>query len=332
MVTRVFASLAILVLAVAPIGCSTAGANLVNRVALAGAADGTPAAPPPAAPAPRKEPQDYKLGPGDLIDVGVFEWDTVGQNRVVEVRVSERGAIALPLVGEIEVAGRTIADVRREIESRFVREGLLKTPFVTVGVREYASKRVAVLGAVEEPGMYTLRQNEATFLDVLALAGGVTERAGATAQIIRRSREGEAGQPIEIDLVRLLDEGDLAANPMLRDGDAIHVSPAPDFYVQGYVRTPGPYPLRRPTMVLQGIARAGGLIVRDASPRIALLRRGDGEVLPLDLVAIAEGEAPNLLLRPEDMIEVRQGWVRGLGLELWDAVKSMFYFGWSKPL
>jgi len=122
---------------------------------------------------------------------------------------------------------------------------------------------------------------------------------------------------------------------VLTDGDVVHVPEAARFYVFGYVREPGGFPLKRPTTVLDGIALARGLREKEASPENCFLKRRThrGEQLVhLDLLSIARGEAPNLYLKPGDIIEVQQSGGKGFLLGLWDGVKSILSFGFGLAL
>jgi protein involved in polysaccharide export with SLBB domain len=139
---------------------------------------------------------------------------------------------------------------------------------------------------------------------------------------------------IAVDTYELLELGRPDLNVMLRDGDVVNVPEAMSFYVVGFVEKPGGYPLTRPTTVLEGVALAGGLRERRASPRRCALKRyiATGEIVrPLDLVAISRGEDPNIYLQPDDVIDVRQTPLRGAGLWFFDFVRAIFNVGYSIP-
>lgn len=287
---------------------------------------------------------DYCVGPEDVLEISIFEWELSEETRTVSVRVAETGVISLPVIGEISVAGVTVEQTKQLLETRLIDDGILKEPRVSVVVREFRSKRVAVVGAVNEPGVYTLRQNVTTLLAALSLAGGATERAGQVLYIIRtkeRPGEGEAEgeaapesqkQVIAVDLYELLEEGNLELNVVLQDGDVVQVPEATKFYVVGFVQKPGGFPLTRPTTILEGIALAGGLREREASASSCILKRHtrEGEVqVGVDLVAISRGEAPNLYLIPNDVMDVRQTFAKKVGLGFFDAFKTIFNVGYT---
>jgi len=285
--------------------------------------------------------QDYKVGPEDELEISVFEWEQPGETRTVTARVARSGVVALPVLGQVRVAGLTVEEITELIVRRLRDEGVLHDPRVTVSVTDFRSRRVAVLGAVNEPGVYGLRQNATTLLGALALAGGTTERAGQVAYILRGSSicepsEGERaaldspGRVIPVDLHDLLEEGDAAADIVLESGDVVHVPEAKQFFVLGFVRQPGGYPLARPTTLLEGIALAGGLREGEASPGACVLRRkspAGEQILGVDLGAIAAGKAPDVYLCPNDVIEVRQTLARRVAVGVLDFFKGMFHFG-----
>jgi len=296
---------------------------------------------------------DYRLGPEDVIQITIFEWEVQGQAKSLDARVEESGTVVLPVLGEIRVGGLTVQQVKAGLEAKLVADGILKAPRVSVTVQEYRSKRVAVVGAVREPGVYTLRQNVTTLLSVLTLAGGLTERAGQVLYVIRGVKAGETApvsvkqneesgevtvemgarpDVIAVDLFELMELGRLDLNAVLEDGDVVNVPEAMKFFVIGFVARPGGFPLTRPTTVLEGIALAGGIRERTASPRRCALKRygaGGEQIIPLDLVAISEGRAANLYLQPNDVIDVRQTLLRQICLETLDAFRSIFNLGYT---
>ena len=286
--------------------------------------------------------KDYKIGPGDVLEISVFEWEKLDETKTVEARVEESGTVVLPVIETIMMAGKTVEQVQEVVIRKFQEEDIIRDPKVHVTIKEFKSKEVYVIGAVEKPGEYAISQNVTTLKKALSMAGGLTKSAGYELRIIRRKNIDEvknepgeatvlvdASQPliekIVIDLIELLEEGNLALNVVLRHGDVVQVPEAQNIYVLGFVNKPGGYPLRRPMTILEGIALAGGLIAREASPRHSDLKR-DNEIIPLDLVAIAEGEMPNFYLRPDDIIDVRQTNMRFFLLEFYDFVKGVFTF------
>ena len=209
---------------------------------------------------------DYRVGPEDILEISIFEWEQRGETRTLDVRVTETGAIALPVVGDLKVEGLTAEQIKQLLERHLREGGILKIPRVSVLIKEFRSKRVAVVGAVQEPGVYTLRQNVGTLLELLTLAGGITDRAGQVLFVIHGGAQpppapAEAPaqrQVIAIDLYELLEEGSRTLNVVVQNGDLINVPVAKEISVLGFVKRPGRFPLTRRTTVLEAIAMAEG--------------------------------------------------------------------------
>lgn len=287
---------------------------------------------------------DYRVGPGDVVEISVFEWLVKGQLHAMAIRVSQSGAITLPAIGQSPVAGLSVDEIRNLVETRLKEQGVLQEPIVSVVIKEYRSRRVAVVGAVRDPGEYALRQNAIRLLAALSLAGGITDRAGQIVYVIRPGsakvaedgKEGEvardetAKRVLTLDLSELIEQGNLELDVVLEGGEVVHVPEARRFYVVGFVNRPDGFPLFRPTTVLGGIALAGGLRERDASPRACVLKRQQGEtevMIPLDLVAISQGNKPNLYLMPDDVIDVRRTTFKESYLWVYDTFRSVFNIG-----
>jgi polysaccharide export outer membrane protein len=165
--------------------------------------------------APQATP-DYVIGPGDALSVFVFRSPELS----MEVPVRPDGRISLPLVEDIEAAGRTPVQLSRQIEQRlkeFVRE-----PNVTVIVRGFvgpASRQVRIVGEAAQPRAIAFREGM-TVLDALIEAGGLTRYAsGNSARLIRR--ESTTQETIPLRLNDLLRTGDAAQDIALRPGDTI---------------------------------------------------------------------------------------------------------------
>ncbi|MGH7348527.1 MAG: polysaccharide biosynthesis/export family protein, partial [Candidatus Rokuibacteriota bacterium] len=124
---------------------------------------------------------DLPVGPGDLIEVSVFEVEELSK---LKARVPLKGTISLPLVGQIPAAGRTTAELEDEIRTRLQRS-FMHDPQVSVFVHEHHSQRVSVIGAVRRGGVFPLNR-QLRLADALALAEGLAEDADSFVYVIRR--------------------------------------------------------------------------------------------------------------------------------------------------
>lgn len=215
---------------------------------------------------------DYRIGPKDLLEIKVFGLDELSTT----VRVSEDGMITLPLLGEVGVQGLTKSGVEGKL-AQLLGEKYLRNPQVTVFIKEYQSKRVSVLGAVNNPGPYELLGRQ-TILQVISQAGGMTQDAGEEIIIIRQNEDG-SNTALKIPIEDLVVKGDVELNIPLEPGDIINIpiDKIVHVYVFGQVKNPGALEVKRskiPTL-LQAIAQAGGFSERASKGRVIIKRTGD---------------------------------------------------------
>ena len=115
----------------------------------------------------------YVLRDNDLVRLTVFQEDDM----TTETRVSKSGYITLPLLGAVEVAGKSVADATNEIRTRLDKDYIIN-PQVTLTVMEYAQQWVTVLGEVQKPGQVQIPpEGGLDLLGAIALAGGYTRVA-----------------------------------------------------------------------------------------------------------------------------------------------------------
>lgn len=130
------------------------------------------------------ESDAYKLGPGDKVRVTVFnEKDLSG-----DFDVSDQGFVALPLIGQVKVAGRTISEVEAIVTQKYGKDYLVD-PHVTVEVLNY--RPFFILGEVQKPGSYPYVSGM-TVINAVALAGGYTPRANKDRIVIKHGNDPNA--------------------------------------------------------------------------------------------------------------------------------------------
>jgi len=157
----------------------------------------------------------YWIGPGDQLNIEVWKDPTL--TRLVTVLPD--GKVAFPMVGEIVAAGKTVAQLQKEIEGRLSL--YVKDVVVTVEVRQLNSLQIYVLGSVKTPGRIPLTSN-VDVLQAMALAGGPDQFAKLSRiRIIRR--EGGKTVIIPFDYDDVIAGKHLESNILLRRGDVIVV-------------------------------------------------------------------------------------------------------------
>ena len=164
--------------------------------------------------------EPYLIGPPDVIE---FKSTRVREVNNYRETVSPDGFINVPLLGQIEVAGRTTASIQAELEDR--ARFYYEDADVNVRVSKYASKKVFVFGQVSSPGAYYYNGSN-TVLDMLAQSKPTELADPGSILIVRPDENGELRARMTIDLDRMITTGDTTLNAVLQEGDIIYVPPS----------------------------------------------------------------------------------------------------------
>jgi polysaccharide export outer membrane protein len=242
--------------------------------------------------------ESLRIGAGDLLNISVMREPDLERR----VRVRDSGEVSLPLVGDVAVQGLSAADAAKAVEKRYLDGQFLKHPDVSVFIEEFATQQVAVLGQVGKPGSYSLPAAR-SLIDVLAMAGGLTEIADRHITIERASHAASA----EVFLSNRADDA-LEANVQVFPGDKVVVPKAGIIYVLGDVGRPGGYVMQNESRmtVLQAVAMAAGLNRTASADHVRLVRGKDGQFAEqeIPLKEMQRGEVPDLLLEANDVLYV----------------------------
>jgi polysaccharide export outer membrane protein len=226
------------------------------------------------------QPLEYLVGPQDVLAVTVWDQLNLSGKFIVEAD----GTFTFPLVGRVQAGGKSLRAVESELTARLA-DGYFKKPQISVTVEEYRSRRIFVIGEVRQAGSYPISA-ETTLIEALARAGSTTPAAGRDVVVVRAPEGRNASGPVlphqaaGAEVLRLdldtLQRGTEAQSLVLRDGDTVFVPQAEHVYVFGQVRSPGAYPLRTETTVVQALSLAGGVTERGALGRTRIMRIVDG--------------------------------------------------------
>ncbi len=246
---------------------------------------------------------EFKVGPGDLLDINVFGVEQLNTT----VRISEAGKVTLHLLGEVEVGGLTKPELEKKLTQLLTK--YLQDPQVTIFIKEYASKVVYVQGAVVKPASYPLMGRQ-SLRHIIALAGGLAPQAGNEIIVIRELAGG-GGSSLTVSINDLMIKGDPKANIPLEAGDVVNVPVDQEIviYVLGQVRTPGAQTFKKssqPTL-LKAVTKAGGFSDRASKGDIRIKRKdanGKEIEIPVNAKDILRGKKPDLALQAEDIIYV----------------------------
>jgi polysaccharide export outer membrane protein len=160
---------------------------------------------------------NYRLSPGDLIYVKVFQEDDLTSS----LRISEDGTITFPLIGTVKVGGLTVAQATQAIYAPLDQRYLVN-PQISVTVLSFTDRHVTVLGQVEHAGDYNLKeQSSVDFLEAIGLAGGFTRLADTANVTVRRVIDGKP-TILRVDARKMASDSG-AANFQVLPGDIISV-------------------------------------------------------------------------------------------------------------
>ena len=247
---------------------------------------------------------EYVIDVQDSLNVTVWENADLTGKFVVQ----PDGAITLPLVGRIKAAGLSLHAFETQL-TRALADGYLIEPRVSVTVESLRGSRIFIFGAVSSPGAYALPDGQ-TLIEALVRAG----YASAAQVVVVRPKRPSAGptmpenagdaEVIRVNLKELekdVEQGSLARNIPLRDGDTVFIprSDPTRIFVSGQVRTPGAYSITENTTVLQALTLAGGVTESAAINRLRIMRIVDGKQKSLTVKITDVVQPGDTLVVPE---------------------------------
>ena len=251
----------------------------------------------------------YRIGAGDVLDVRIYNRPQLSRDAV---RVEGNGMIRMPLIEtEIQAACLTEGELAKEIATRYTK--YYRNLQVDVFIKEFHSRQIAMIGAVNEQGRFEL-QRRIRLLELLTYAKGPSPKAGQTINIVHSSAPSlckkDDDEISAFTSYRLSDTllGDPKANPYLEPGDIITLPEADQVYVVGNVFMPLTIPLKEPITVSRAIAMAGGTRQDTKKDKIRIVRQEPGaqtkKEMVVDLAAIEKRQAEDVQLQPNDIVDV----------------------------
>ena len=254
---------------------------------------------------------DYKLGPGDIISVTVWDHPELtipaGSFRSADQAgnlVDANGDIFYPYAGNLRVAGMTVSEVRAVLAQKLAK--VVEKPQVDVRVVTFRSKRVYVVGEVKQPGILQVTDIPLTIVDAVNQAGGFSTEADHSEILLTRQ-----GKTWSVDLQALYEDGDTKMNVPLEAGDIVNV---PDrqlnkVFVLGEVLKPGSFIMDKKRMTLaEALAEAGYIDQFTSNPRWIFVMRDQADKPELFNLNSRSPDALILAdrfpLRPRDIVYV----------------------------
>jgi polysaccharide export outer membrane protein len=191
-------------------------ALLVVGAVLAGCASKPAVTSTPAPAAEASLQSEYRIGPGDMLQV--FVWNQ--PELTVTVPVRPDGMISTPLIAGVPAEGKTPPQLAKDLEVALAE--FVRNPVVSVMVTEFVgsyAEQIRVVGQAAKPQSLTYRANM-TLLDVMIAVGGLAEFAAGNRAVLVRQEGGQQTR-IKVRLGDLLDKGDISANVPMRPGDVL---------------------------------------------------------------------------------------------------------------
>jgi polysaccharide export outer membrane protein len=260
--------------------------------------------------------EDYVLGPGDVLEIRIWGQPELTLSRyriqtLPDFMVAPDGKVFVPVIGDIQVAGKTLSEVRSEITRRVSK--YYRDVNIAVVLKILGSFKVYVLGEVVTPGLYSVLVGdyyERKLMRFISQAYGFTTLADKRRVLVIRTNLKTGEQKIiECNIEKLNEEGDLSQNIDIQKGDTILVPQTiNNVYVFGEVRAPGAYQYIRAAKLIDYVSIAGGLSTGANGSNIGVIRGRGREAVVIkasmnNLVKWGR-EAPDFKILPGDIIFV----------------------------
>ena len=251
-----------------------------------------------------EEEPPYRVNAGDMIQIRVYGHEDLG----VETRVSPDGSVGMLFLGQVDVAGRTIAEARDAIEAGLAP--YVKHPVVGVTVLEVASETVTVSGAVDHPGMYRI-SSSSRLVDAYAQAGGTDVRLfnGADVDVadLEHSILVRDGKILPVDFRKAIEGGDILDNVRLRKGDYIFIAQRMESSVTicGEVARPHKRFYEAGMGLIETLTSAGWMLDTHWK-HVIIIRDGlaNPKMYKVDVDGILTGKCKNVYLKANDIVYV----------------------------
>jgi protein involved in polysaccharide export with SLBB domain len=272
---------------------------------------------------------EYRLGTGDLLEIQIYR-SRVEEPQIINKPVEPSGELLLPEVSadplrivNREGQGLTPSQLRDLITTKLREEVKLRSPAVSVTVREYRARKASVLGEVRVkvnqnqtgPGEYPLT-GKTRVLQFIARHGGFTTEADLTKVEVRH----RGGEKRVLNLYKAIFQSRLSQDVVLDENDVVYIPSTAmserKIYVLGEVSRPGLYPLQDNVRLIEAIQLASSFTPRANRKQVVVIRgdRRRPELFQINMLEmLRKGDlSKNMLLRDGDTIYVPKDWIGNL--------------------
>jgi len=274
------------------------------------------------------------LYPGDVIEVAIATGLETEKVPSWKIRINENGAVDVPLVGNVQIAGMGLTQAEQVIRDESIRRGKFVSPNVSVLLEKRRSNRITVVGAVVKPATYEIPVTSSDVLSALVQAGGLSPNAGtvievkhppmaipmeprppgAEADLASFPRNQQRFLPprtIRIDLEQ--PSNAISSDLNLQDGSTVMVMKQPKRFVHviGLVNRSDQFemPEGQELRLLDGLALAGGRTLSLAD-KVHVIRQVPNQeepvVIKASVASAKRDSSSNIRLAPGDVISVEE--------------------------
>ncbi|MEY4385141.1 MAG: hypothetical protein RLY20_424 [Verrucomicrobiota bacterium] len=248
----------------------------------------------------------FTLGPGD--ELGITLAGTNDAQRV-QVVIGPDGRIGYLEAQNVMAAGLTVDELRLALDNALTNFYI--APRTMVAPMAYKSKRVIVMGAVVNGGVFPM-DRPTSVIEAVARAGGletgVYQRSTVELADLSRSFLVRNGERVPVDFEKLFQQGDLSQNAALEPGDYLYIGSAAanEIYVLGQVGDPGVLAYASKPTVMSAIAGRGGFSGKAFKSRVLVVRGSlnKPQTFVVDVSDILAGKAPDFKLQQKDIVYV----------------------------
>jgi polysaccharide export outer membrane protein len=245
-----------------------------------------------------------KIAPRDVLKIAVERVETWSRPYIVDAD----GTIDFPQLGRLQAAGRTARELETYLVAELKSRDIMVNPRITIDLEQIANKKVTVAGpGVNQPATFAFA-GQLNIMEALLRAGSIRPDAAAEALVIRAAKPGDAEvtedgiKVLRVNLRALQGPEVASHNILIEDGDQIIVNKAEQVFIDGYVRSPGPYSIEPGTTVAKALTLAGGVTELGASNRITIKRTGaDGKPVT---IPVEKEKLDVVTVQPGDLISV----------------------------
>ncbi len=267
----------------------------------------------------------YRIGPRDVLTLTIYAGGQ--EQQVTHLTVSSQGMINVPFIGPVRTVGLTIPQLEKLVKKPLAANFFVN-PEINIVISEYHSLQYYISGAIGSPGLYEMK-SEATLMELIAKAGGVSSNRGNIAYILHQSTNHVESEkenhslfsdkdPLKIDLKKLLNKGDMSQNIVLESGDVVYIPlqasldlAESKIYVEGEVKSPGVYDYQQGLTALNACIMAGGFSKFAAPNRTRIIRQNgeDQIIIKINLNDVKKGKIQDAEIKSGDRIHIPETWL-----------------------